>query len=250
MTERTALTADAIAAADDPDAAADFLKRHPARRSELCRAAEAKGASAVLFELDRLASGAQGGSTDTPALELRLQGHSVVFGRDHAYLMVIVDDHPAFDDDPRFARRLEDGRRYATLGAGPRGMMPIFSTLVSGVNRAADLSPLLADTFDLEIQHPDVAAGQRTERDVVDELFAVDEGFSDELPYDILPFPWSDGYNSNSYISGLLQVTGWEADQPGRVPGWTKPVPAEFFTGKDQAEDEAMPLTSGRGKQP
>jgi hypothetical protein len=227
----------AIAEKDDADAAAAFLSLHPGRAAELRREASKAGADAVLFELDRLAEGRNGKSTDTPALKLRLQGHSVLLGRDHAYLMVIVDDHPAFEGDTRFHRQLPDGRRYATLGAGPRGMMPVFSTLVSGVNRAADLSPLLADTFDLAIQHPDVEAGRRTERDVVDELFAVDAAFSDELPYDILPFPWSDGYNSNSYIAGLLSVAGWQAERPGRVPGWTKPVPAEFFTAAEKPED-------------
>jgi hypothetical protein len=219
---------------DDADAAADFLAGHGEAAGDLMEHAEASGAQAVLRELRLLTGRPPGQSLDTPDIAIRLQGHSVILGRDHAYLMVIVaSDHPAFEDDPRFERRLPDGRRYATLGAGPRGMMPVFSTLVSGVNRAADLSHLLIDTFDMEVQHPEVEAGLRTERDVVDELLAVDAAYDDELPYDILPFPWSDGYNSNSYLSGLLEVTGWETERPGRVPGWNKPVPAEFFTSKE-----------------
>ena len=195
----------------------------------LREAALRAGAQAVLFELDRLADAAAGRSLDTQALEVRLQTHPVLLGRDHAYLMVIVDRHPAFEDDPRFQSVLPDGRRYATLGAGPRGMNPFFSTLESKVNRAWDANLLLPDSQDVTIQHPEVAAGRMTEREAVDLLFSADAAYDDAMPYDIVPFTWSSGYNSNSYLSGLLQVTGWRPDRPEDVPGWDKPLPPEAF---------------------
>ncbi|NNU14744.1 hypothetical protein HK107_00215 [Parvularcula sp. ZS-1/3] len=222
-------TIDAIAKADDPDRAASLLRAEPEALPALQKAARAAGAVKVLHELSVLEAAKATGTTDTPKIEIRLQGHSVLAGRDHAYLMIIVDDHPAFAEDQRFQSVLEDGRRYATIGAGPRNMMPFFSDLVSGVNRKADLSDLLTDTFDVDVQHPEVNAGRVTERAIVDALFEADARYSDGLAYDILPFNWSDGYNSNSYVAGLLQATGWEVDRPGRVPGWHKPVPKEKF---------------------
>lgn len=218
---------------DDPDAAARVYNARPEALGAMRAAAMEAGAEAVLHELDLLEKAEAGQSLDTARIEVRLQGHSVILGRDHAYLMVIVDDHPAFDDDPRFSNTLPDGRRFATLGAGPQNMMPFFSTLISGVNRKADLSHLLIDTFDHEIQHPHVEAGIMTERAVVDMLFAADARYSDQLDYDIVPFRWSDGYNSNSFIAGLLTATGWQVSRPGRVPGWDKPVPEDWF-GEDE----------------
>jgi hypothetical protein len=231
-----------IVARDDADAAAALLQTCPEAAGDLRAAAEEENAAAVLHELDLL-SRPKGSSLDTPALEVRLQGHSVILGRDHAYLMVIIDDHPAFEDDPRFSQTLPDGRRYATLGAGPRNMMPLFSELVSGVNRHADRSPFLIDTFDVEIQHPLVEEGAATERDIVDALFAADARYDDATAYDIVPFRWSDGYNSNSFIAGLLAFTGWQVEKPGRVPGWDKPLPAAAFS-----EEEALDPFSGEGQ--
>jgi hypothetical protein len=230
---------DTILADDDADAAARFLRDHPGLAGELWERARTRRAPRVLHELDLRLGTPPGRSLDTPKIEVRLQGHSVLLGRDHAYLMVIIDDHPAFEDDPRFENRLPDGRRYATLGAGPRNMVPFFSELVSGVNRKADLCPILIDTFDIEIQHPRVETGEATERAVVDALFAMDAGYGDKIPYDIVPFDWSDGFNSNSFVAGLLEVTGWEVASPGRVPGWEKPLPPDAFGASEALDPEA-----------
>lgn len=229
-----------IVLADDPDAAAAFLETCPEDLDALRRAATKTGARRVLHEIEVLTSPSENGSLDTPRIEIRLQGHSVILGRDHAYLMVIVDDHPAFAGDPRFENQLPDGRRYATLGAGPANMNPFFSTLISGINRKADLSALLIDTFDVEIQHPDVDGGLRTERAVVDELFAADSRYCDQFAYDIVPFSWSDGFNSNSYVAGLLSATGWQVERPGRVPGWTKPLPPDAFRDDDETAGDGQ----------
>lgn len=228
-----------IVSNDDADAAARFTRDHPDHARLLVEAARKGGARRVLHEAEVLLGTPPGQSLDTPKIEVRLQGHSVLLGRDHAYLMVIVDDHPAFEDDPRFDNQLPDGRRYATLGAGPRNMMPLFSELVSGVNRKADLCPILIDTFDLEIQHPGVEAGLATERAVVEALFTTDARYGDSVSYDIVPFDWSDGFNSNSFVAGLLEVTGWEVERPGRVPGWEKPLPAEAFGVSEELDPEA-----------
>ena len=195
----------------------------------LREAALRAGAAAVLHELHAVQRGRAGHSTDTPLIEVRLHTHPVIARRGHAYLCLISDGHPAFEDDPRFANLLPDGRRFATLGAGPKNMQPFFSTLVSDVNRAWDTTDLLPDTYDAGIQHPHVLAGTATEREVVERLFAADAAYGDATDYDAVPFRWSDGYNSNSYIAGLLAATGWDVAKPPRVPGWTKPLPPEAF---------------------
>ncbi|MBB4658484.1 hypothetical protein [Parvularcula dongshanensis] len=223
-------TAEEIVAADEAGAVRDFIEADPEAEGALREAASRHGADAVLHELDAIALGREGRSTDTPHLEVRLQAHPVFAGRNHAYLMVIVDDHPAFEGDPRFTRTLPDGRRYATLGAGPKDMNPIFGTLVSSVNRAWDASLLIPDTYDAEIQHPLVVSGEMTEREAVERLFEVDARYADLTDYDMIPFRWSGGYNSNGYLSGLLEVVGWSPEAPPHVPGWDKPLPGAAFT--------------------
>ena len=215
------------AAADDPRPVRSLFEA--GEGAALRDAALRAGAQAVLHELGALERGARGQSTDDHLIEVRLHTHPVFMGRGHAYLLIASDDHPAFRRDERFAHLLPDGRRYATLGAGPKNMNPFFSTLESRVNRFFDANPLLPDTYDAGIQHPDVLAGLATEREVVERLFAADARYSDMTDYDMVPFRWSGGYNSNSYLSGLLAATGWEATKPPRVPGWTKPLPPSAF---------------------
>ena len=220
--------ASVIAAADDAAAVRGALDSGtPA--AVLREAALGAGAHAVLFELEQLRRGATGASTDTPRVEVRLQAHPVLLGRDHAYLAVVTRGHPAFEDDPRFKTVLEDGGRLATLGAGPKNMNPLFSTLVSDVNRVWDTNQLLPDVYDAMIQHPEVTAGRITEREAIEALFAADARYADDTDYDMVPFGWSGGYNSNSYVSGLLAATGWEAARPPDVPGWDKPLPERLF---------------------
>ena len=59
------------------------------------------------------------------------------------------------------------------------------------------------------------------------------QGREDErLDYDLLP-GFADGFNSNSFIAGILEVVGVDADgvEPDPVvPGYAKPVVAERFS--------------------
>ena len=223
-------TAERLAASRDPAFVRGYLDAG-GDAGALREAALRAGAQAVLFELAQLVRGQRGSSTDTPRVEVRLQTHPVFLGRGHAYLAVISAGHPAFEDDPRFANLSPDGRRFCTLGAGPRAWIPVFGTLVSDLNRRTDASALLPDTYDAEIQHPGVHAGEITEREAIERLFAADAAYDDATGYDIVPFRWSRGYNSNSYLSGLLAAAGWHAARPPSVPGWDKPLPKAMFGG-------------------
>ncbi|WP_031553613.1 hypothetical protein [Parvularcula oceani] len=218
-----------IAAADDPAPVRALIAIDPSAEAVLYDAALRAGADAVLHELDALALGRRGLGTDTPRIEVRLQCHPVFARRDHAYLAIISAGHPAYEGDKRFKYVLPDGSRFCTMGAGPKNMNPLFGTLVSDLNRVWDVNQLLPDTYDAMIQHPGVTRGEITEREAVEYLFAADRAYADETDYDMVPFSWSGGYNSNSYIAGLLAAAGWEAKKPPRVPGWTKPLPREAF---------------------
>jgi hypothetical protein len=220
--------AETLALGDDPAGVRAYIEAG-GDTDALRSVAERHAARAVLFELAQLLRGQRGASTDTPRVEVRLQAHPVFLGRDHAYLAVVSRGHPFFDRDPRFRNGAEGGARFCTLGAGPKHMIPIFGTLVSDLNRLTDVSGLLPDTYDAELQHPAVLAGRATEREAIEALFAADGGYCDKLDYDPVPWRWSDGYNSNSYIAGLLAATGWRAEKPPSVPGWNKPLPPGAF---------------------
>ena len=227
-----------LADRDDPAAVRAYLD-HGGDPARLRTAALNAGAQAVLFELRQILRGRSGASTDTPRVEIRLQTHPVFLGRDHAYLAVISANHPAFENDPRFANVAPDGRRFCTLGAGPKNFVMIFGTLVSQVNRRTDTTALLPDTYDAEIQHPGVLSGEITEREAVERLFAADAGYGDDIGYDAVPFRWSRGYNSNSYVSGLLAAAGWHAKRPPSVPGWDKPLPPSMFARAGDLDGQA-----------
>jgi hypothetical protein len=72
------------------------------------------------------------------------------------------------------------------------------------------------------------------EDELIEKLFAFDRNYPDDLAYECFPDPGTNEFNSNSYISGLLN----RADLPHPAfpffykylyPGWTKPVPASEF---------------------
>ena len=62
-------------------------------------------------------------------------------------------------------------------------------------------------------------------------LVAADSRYDDDLPYDLFPSIGAGGYNSNSFVSGLIQATAGMPTVPmTRYVGGERPVPAgEFF---------------------
>ncbi|HHS97404.1 MAG TPA: hypothetical protein ENK08_05820 [Chloroflexi bacterium] len=114
----------------------------------------------------------------------------------------------------------QNGDAYVVLSAGPIGGL-----LVSALNRAADRH-----------DRPNVRRGVvqppagMTDTDFILALLAADGRYGDNLDYDFCP-PIQNGYNSNSYVSGLLRAVG--ATPPGlrgtRFPGWNQPVPGGNF---------------------
>lgn len=164
---------------------------------------------------------------DPDGREVRLQWHPVFGSSNHTLLRITPDNQQAYSDDARFSNVDSTGQRYATLGAGP-----VWGRLQSDVNRSSDAAP---HEGGIVIQTPSGYAG---EDGFISKLFEADRNYGDNLDYDLFPaaegqgsiFIPDDGYNSNSYVSGLLGATGASAPNPPvSVPGYDKPVPAREF---------------------
>jgi hypothetical protein len=117
------------------------------------------------------------------------------------------------------------GTCYFTISAGPTSL--IGGYLGSDLNRPSD-NPANNDTI-INIDPPD----GMTEAQLIDLLLQSDQNFNDNsLDYEYFPLSWTDGHNSNSYVSGLLAAAGITAPalDASDYPGWSKPVPSENFT--------------------
>lgn len=69
----------------------------------------------------------------------------------------------------------------------------------------------------------------KNEDEFIDRLIELAEYYMDNLQYEINP-SWGGGYNSNSFIHGLLNAAhGKYSRPPVNVTGWEQPVPSEAF---------------------
>jgi RHS repeat-associated protein len=148
----------------------------------------------------------------------------------HTFLRITPSDQERYANDPRFANIDSQGRRFLTIGAGPDS-----GNLVSDLNRELDIRP-----HDASVLVP-VGGRYTTEEALIEALLSLDSHYQDNLEYDLFPRNQGDGrllildagYNSNSYISGLLEAAGLSRPQiTGVLPatGWDKPLPAQYFS--------------------
>ena len=138
------------------------------------------------------------------------------------------EDQDRVKDMPQFQNFDTEGNRYIVISAGPDP-----SELVSSPNRDSDLGPQ-------EGSVPFSVPNGKTELQYFNDLARADANYNDDLDYDLFPaqdgqgsiFVADDGYNSNSYVSGILEATGVEAPQIDGVnlPGYDKPVPSRCFS--------------------
>jgi RHS repeat-associated protein len=158
-----------------------------------------------------------------------LATHNIAGGISHSKWVMIPDNQAQYRNNPLFQNRMPDGRRYATLGAGPEN-----GRLVSHPNRERDVN-LSDNNFQREVGLP----RGLTEDQTIARMFAADANYRDDLDYDYYPRGFfggsdTDGYNSNSYARGLgeaVGLTGMPNLSGASVPGWSKPVPASSFRG-------------------
>ena len=126
------------------------------------------------------------------------------------------------------------GNRFFTIGAGPGQedtsflcSGPLVGSLISERNRPADVTQPAAYLERLDYSPV-------LEDEVIRRLKVLDERYRDDLPYACLPVLSTGGYNSNSYISGLLKTAdipepAFITTRTGEHPGWRRPVPVLSF---------------------
>lgn len=182
----------------------------------------------------------RGGASPAAEPELRptgieLQWHRVAGPAHHTLLRVTPTDQARYENDPRFSNVDEQGRRYATIGAGPDPLvsgMVFNGKLKSDYNRPSDVEP---HGPGLMIQ----PLTGMSEDDFINRLFKLDREYADNLTYDVgtngpykgyRNIPIAPQYDSNSYISGLLQAAGVEPPEPPVwAPGYGDRVMPGYF---------------------
>jgi hypothetical protein len=159
--------------------------------------------SALAGISEAVAQEPDGGAAQPPTVErVLLKGRRVLGqGPFHTALEFRLSTISAYDSDPR---PLIDGR------------------LVSEVDWPRDHPSLT-----LRLGYVDGPGGPLT---YWQGLRVADSRYDDDLRYDLFPSLGEGGYNSNSYVSGLIQATaGLPTVQMRTLVGGERPVPASEF---------------------
>jgi RHS repeat-associated protein len=162
---------------------------------------------------------------DPYGLEILLQTHPVGLGNNHSKTTIILEPNSRFNSDPRFANETSDGRKFATLGAGPSGFLA-FGTLKSDPNRERDID-LAKNNYSSSV-FTSFCPSQDLEDDYIQRLFDADSKF-DDSKFDYELFPGKGEHNSNSYANGLLRSVGLVVPAPPSAPGFNRPVSSSEF---------------------
>ncbi len=159
--------------------------------------------------------------TDPDGREIKVQWHEVAFGHSHTLIRIKPDNQNGLDKSI-FSNFDSDGKRYATLGAGPEGFLG--ENLVSNINREADAAP---HSGGLDVKVP---SSFKNEDEFIDKLFELDGNYDDKADYDFFPSSSEEGNNSNSYVSGILKAVGATPPTPTvSTPGYDKPLDKKEF---------------------
>ncbi|WP_242337471.1 MULTISPECIES: SpvB/TcaC N-terminal domain-containing protein [unclassified Anaeromyxobacter] len=208
---------------------------------------------------------------DPDGNEVRVDFHEVARGSFHSLVRITPENQARWANDPRFRDpatgqplRDDQGRVFMTLGAGP--VPAINGSLVSEHNRTRDARPHQGG---IVVPNPaDVKAGPLGPGDPVgedqfiDRLLTLDANYADDLDYDLFPeanpanrsmFVADDGFNSNSYVSGLLEAAGVAPPVlPVSTPGYDRPVPRASFApngaGQGGGAQPGVPVPQGRAR--
>lgn len=176
-------------------------------------------------------------SVDPSGERIIVAAHQIRIGADtgqyHMKLVIIPNNQKGYANDSRFFTN-DAGARVSTMGAGPENgsLLRPLGDLVSNNNRPRDVS-------EIGFLIAEISPGKGdTEDALIGRLFDADANYRDNLDYDFFPGQ-SDGYNSNSYLTGLLQAVGVERppipnQDVAPTPGAEKPVPRECFAREQQ----------------
>lgn len=167
---------------------------------------------------------------DPDGRKIVVQAHRVIGDNFHVSIRIEPENQARYANDQRFENAdPATGARFATIGAGPDegdGVLRVLraeSRLVGALNRDRDVHKRKNEQITLDLQG-------RDEDDVIAALFEAEANYQDNLRYEPWPEKLPNAYNSNSFVSGILQAVGLQAPSvKSNVPGYDRPVPAESF---------------------
>ena len=172
---------------------------------------------------------------DPDGRRVTVWAQEVAFGQYHSSIRIVPDNQELYVNNHNF-KVGEDGTLFATLGAGAS----TFGILTNGIDRERDM---LLDNKVLEslpLKIPGLS-----EDAAISKLFELQSAYSNNIDYDLFPAIggkqlWNDGYNSNSYTTGLLKAVGFDIPPLNNflsMPGYDKPLPKINFESNGSGEN-------------
>ena len=149
----------------------------------------------------------------------------------HFSIRITPDDQKSIAKDSRYSNVDADGNHYTTLSGypSPTVSMDHIGTLTKQQNRSTDVGKQEGSSA------VSLPKGMN-ENQFIGKLQSSFDNYNDNLNYDLFPAKGTDGYNSNSFATGLIGAAGGKApDLPMtglarlHAPGYDKPVPKTCF---------------------
>lgn len=172
--------------------------------------------------------------TDPSGLDVYIGGHVAadplgkalsLVGQPVAYHLniVMIPNNPQAFTNPQGWSNLGNGYKIATLGGQPGGSTSL-GNLVSSPNDPGD--SIFNATF---LQRVETPKGM-TDTQFINRLIRAANSYTGNLNYDLIPQAGTNGYNSNSYVSGVIKAAGGIPpilDTKGKfqTPGYDKEIP-------------------------
>jgi len=156
-----------------------------------------------------------------------VQGGYVTFPFGHLCLRIVPADQIKWGNVGPFTQRDRNNKFYATLGAYPS--RTVGGLLVSTFNHDGDINRSVQDSLRLDIGWS--IEGQNR---LIEKILFAELKFDTNLRYWFAGggLPFGEEYNSNSFISGLIDVIGIQKPTlfyNSIYPGYNHPVPGSAF---------------------
>jgi len=166
--------------------------------------------------------------TDYFGLEIYLQSHPVGLGLNHSKLTIFPRVGSKYYHYDKLTLDASTGRKYFTVGAGPDSRLIFAGPLQGGINREKDINLLINVSSESVIEGvcPTVEIEDEYITRILESLGRFD---NNRFDYTLIATTNRDGFNSNSFINGLLRSVGLTIQSPPNAPGYYNPVPSNAF---------------------
>lgn len=152
--------------------------------------------------------------------------------QDHSYLVITPTDQARWGNQGLFKNIDSKGNYFAVVSAGPehpyRSLVGLGGQLMPSPNRDTDIRAARNNTMQLEI--PSI---YRNENAAIQAILNASSNYgANTVPYAAMAngFGGKPHYNSNSFVSGLLDALGFAYGNPqGNPVGFDQPVPMHHF---------------------